>query len=150
MHHEKTAEAARPTEASEVRKASDEVEESGEAEAGCLQMSEPCARHDDICHRVDTLERMFGGQVDENAKIWKAINLIREEKATDSATLKKVEAAVDELAIKFEKAMKELHDDILALKLLPAKRWNDMVTSTIKELVALVVGGGLAYLFLNK
>ena len=102
-------------------------------------MSE-CPRHDDTTRRISVLEENNAEQIRENAKLWKAINVIREEKATDSAILKGLVVSVDELKTQLLEGLAELRAEIQALKAVPAKRWEMVIASVISAAVALVIG----------
>jgi phosphopantetheine adenylyltransferase len=92
------------------------------------------------------LESFKDVQVDENAKIWKEVNKIREEKATDTTILKNVVEAVSGLKTQFTEGFMKLEKDIMELKMMPAKRWESLVSDLIRTIVALGVGGLVTYL----
>jgi phosphopantetheine adenylyltransferase len=92
------------------------------------------------------LESFKDVQVDENAKIWKEVNKIREEKATDTTILKNVVEAVSGLKTQFTEGFMKLEKDIMELKMMPAKRWESLVSDLIRTIVALSVGGLVTYL----
>lgn len=112
-------------------------------------MTEMCQLHGEMSRRVADLEASGRTQVDENAKIWKAINTIREEKAKDSTILAELVKSVDSLRVQMESGFKELREEIEKLKSVPAKRWENLVSDVLKEVVALVVGIIVTYLALK-
>ncbi len=110
-------------------------------------MSEhPCVRHEDHDKRISNLESFKDLQVDENAKIWKEVNKIREEKAKDTTTLQNLVDVVTGLTKQFTEGFRKLENDILELKLMPAKRWDNLISDLIRTIVALGVGGLVTYL----
>lgn len=108
-------------------------------------MSE-CPRHADLDRRVGVVEGQVHGQVEENAKIWKAINTIREEKAKDSTILMELVDKVDKIDKRMEAGFKEMMGEIDKLKAVPGKRWDTLVSDVIKEIVALGIGVAMTYL----
>lgn len=103
-------------------------------------MSENCLRHEDVTRRLGLIETERLGQVDENAKLWKAINLIREEKATTDTLLSNLITSVAELKKQMNDGFTELRLEILELKNKPAKRWEMVVASIISATVAMIIG----------
>lgn len=109
-------------------------------------MPEQCQLHSDMSRRVQVVEDTQRIQTDENAKLWKAINTIREEKATDSTILAELVKAVDELKVQMGKGFAELRDEIDKLKAIPAKRWDNLVSDVLKAIVSLAIGIIVTYL----
>lgn len=112
-------------------------------------MSERCVLHTEVERRLSAVEHGATVQIEENAKLWKAINTIREEKAKDSTVLAQLVDSVRELKIQMNDGFRELREEIEKLKSVPGKRWEALVGDIIKELVALAVGALAAYLVLK-
>jgi len=108
-------------------------------------MSE-CPRHEDLSRRIIKVEDAWVYQTEENAKLWKALNVIREEKATDVGELKSLIIAVAELKQQLKDGLNELRSEIALLKLVPAKRWETVITTIITALVSGGIGVGIALL----
>lgn len=102
-------------------------------------MSE-CPHHEDCLRRIAQSEGFMKGQIEENAKIWDAVTTIREEKASLSTTLDRVEKAVDKLADELRTGLAELRSEIMALKTAPAQRWNNVVGTIITSIITLGLG----------
>lgn len=112
-------------------------------------MTEMCQLHGEMSRRVADLETSGRTQVDENAKIWKAINTIREEKAKDSTVLAELVVKVDKIDGRLEAWFRELREELEKLKAVPGKRWENLVSDVLKEVVALVIGIIVTYLALK-
>jgi len=99
-----------------------------------------CPRHEDTIRRVSSLERHQEEQTRENAKIWRAVNVIREEKATDSTILRGLVTSVDAFSDQLVDGLLELRGEIQDLKLQPAKRWEMIVASIVSAVVSMIIG----------
>jgi len=110
----------------------------------------PCPRHEDTSRRMNVLETQHEAQIVENARIWKAVNLIREEKATDSSKLQSLVDSVDELKIQLTRGLDRLGKEIQELKDKPAKRWESILATILSAAVAMVLGVLGTMLFSGK